>query len=41
MKSLLRQYDVVIVGGGVAGLFAAYLMARTGLRVAVIEEFRG
>ncbi|HIP57047.1 MAG TPA: FAD-dependent oxidoreductase, partial [Ignisphaera aggregans] len=38
MKSLPHQYDVVIVGGGVAGLFAAYLMARTGLRVAVIEK---
>lgn len=38
MKSLQRQYDVVIVGGGAAGLFAAYLMARTGLRVAVIEK---
>jgi glycine/D-amino acid oxidase-like deaminating enzyme len=32
--------DVVIVGGGITGLSAAYLLKRAGLRVAVLEKGR-
>lgn len=32
-----RQVDVCVIGGGVAGLTTAYLLARTGASVAVIE----
>ncbi len=35
---MTRTYDIVIVGGGVSGLFAAYTLAKAGLRVAVIEK---
>ena len=34
-----RFYDVVIIGGGVAGLSAAIYSARGGAHVAVVEEF--
>ncbi len=34
-------YDVVVVGAGVVGLFAAYRLARRGLSVAVVEEREG
>lgn len=33
-------YDVVIVGGGITGLTAAYLLKRAGQRVAVLEKGR-
>jgi glycine/D-amino acid oxidase-like deaminating enzyme len=32
--------DVVVVGGGIIGVFAAYYMARRGLSVAVVEKGR-
>ena len=32
------MYDVLIVGGGPAGLYAAYCLAKAGRRVAVFEE---
>lgn len=32
--------DVVVIGGGIIGVFAAYFMARRGLSVAVVEKGR-
>ncbi|MCW3999335.1 MAG: succinate dehydrogenase flavoprotein subunit [Candidatus Bathyarchaeota archaeon] len=32
------QYDVVVVGGGISGLYAAYTAAQGGLRVAVVSK---
>jgi geranylgeranyl reductase family protein len=32
------MYDIVIVGGGLSGCFSAYHLAKTGLKVLVIEE---
>jgi glycine/D-amino acid oxidase-like deaminating enzyme/nitrite reductase/ring-hydroxylating ferredoxin subunit len=34
------QVDVVVVGGGITGLTAAYLLKRAGLKVAVLERDR-
>src|SRR5579872_2815834 len=31
------QYNAIVIGGGTAGLTAARLLARSGLRVAIIE----
>ena len=36
----MNDYDVVIVGGRVAGASTALLLARAGLRVAVLERSR-
>src|SRR3954452_6118252 len=36
----MNDYDVVIVGGRVAGASTALLLARAGLRVAVVERWR-
>jgi geranylgeranyl reductase family protein len=35
-----ETYDVVVVGAGTAGSYAAYLMARQGLKVALVERKR-
>lgn len=35
-----REVDVLVVGGGITGLTAAYLLARAGKRVAVVERER-
>src|SRR5476651_2064618 len=35
-----EQVDVAIVGGGITGLTAAYLLTRAGRRVALIERER-
>jgi len=34
----LMDYDVVIIGGGAAGLFCAFMAGRRGRRVLVIEH---
>jgi glycine/D-amino acid oxidase-like deaminating enzyme len=34
---LPRRFDLVVVGGGFAGVYAAWRMARAGLRVALVE----
>ena len=34
------EADVVVIGGGIVGAFAAYYMARRGLRVALLEKGR-
>jgi len=36
---LYGEYDVVVVGGGVAGCAAAIASARTGARTVLIEKF--
>jgi glycine/D-amino acid oxidase-like deaminating enzyme len=35
---LPKRADVVVIGGGIIGVFAAYYMARRGLSVAVVEK---
>ena len=37
----VARFDVVVVGAGTAGAYAAYLLARAGLRVALLESKRG
>ena len=32
--------DVVVIGGGIVGAFAAYYLARRGVRVALVEKGR-
>ncbi len=34
----MRTYDVIIAGGGTAGLYAAYLLAKLGFSVLVVEQ---
>jgi len=38
--SLPAQADVVVIGGGIIGVFAAYYLARRGVSVAVVEKGR-
>ncbi len=35
---LPREADVVVIGGGVIGVFSAYYLARRGVRVALVEK---
>jgi Dehydrogenases (flavoproteins) len=35
-----RAYDVVVVGAGPAGSMAAYVAAKLGLKVLIIDRFR-
>jgi Dehydrogenases (flavoproteins) len=35
---LAEKFDVIVVGAGVSGLAAAYVMAKEGLNVIVIEK---
>jgi glycine/D-amino acid oxidase-like deaminating enzyme/nitrite reductase/ring-hydroxylating ferredoxin subunit len=39
-QALPKEIDVVIIGGGITGLTAAYLLKRSGRRVAVFERER-
>lgn len=39
-SSLPAQADVVVIGGGIIGVFAAYYLARRGVSVAVLEKGR-
>ncbi len=39
-NELMKQYDVIVVGGGPAGLFAAGFAARQGARVLLLEKNR-
>lgn len=39
-RELPTHADVVVIGGGIIGVFAAYYMARRGLSVAVLEKGR-
>jgi glycine/D-amino acid oxidase-like deaminating enzyme len=38
--SLPREADVVVIGGGVVGVFTSYYLARRGLKVALLEKGR-
>ena len=38
--SLPREADVVVIGGGVVGVFTAYYLARRGVSVAPLEKGR-
>jgi len=35
---LPAEADAVVIGGGIAGVFAAYYLAKTGLKVALVEK---
>ena len=35
----MEQYDIVVLGGGIAGIAAAVSAARTGLKVALVEQY--
>lgn len=37
-QELPKEADVVVIGGGVAGVFSAYYMAQRGLKVALVEK---
>lgn len=38
MKKGVEKWDAIVVGGGLAGLSAAYEMAKKGLEVMVVER---
>ncbi len=37
MARLSKEYDVIVVGGGINGLACAAYLQKSGLRVAVLE----
>lgn len=38
---MTEQYDVVVAGAGTAGAYASYLLAKAGLKVALLESKSG
>ncbi len=38
MDQNIEKFDLAIIGGGLAGLYLAYLLSKTNLKLAVIEE---
>jgi L-2-hydroxyglutarate oxidase LhgO len=38
MPPVIRKYDVLVIGGGVVGLWTAFLAAKTGAAVAILER---
>ncbi len=38
--TLPSEADVVVIGGGVVGVFTAYYLARSGVKVALVEKGR-
>ncbi|RWF17743.1 MAG: FAD-dependent oxidoreductase, partial [Mesorhizobium sp.] len=37
-SELPRSADAVVIGGGIVGVFAAYYLARRGVKVALVEK---
>jgi len=40
-RRMVREWDVIIVGGGIGGLSCAHFLRRTGLRVCILERSPG
>lgn len=38
MKSIVKEYNVIVVGGGMSGICAAIAAARAGCSVALVQE---
>ena len=36
--SVKKDYDCIVIGGGISGLYVAYRLLRSGLRVLVLEK---
>ncbi|WJV67039.1 FAD-binding protein [Pectobacteriaceae bacterium CE70] len=34
----MKKYDVILIGGGIAGLMSAYKLCEIGLSVALVEK---
>ncbi len=41
MSKLTKEYDAIIIGGGMFGIYAAYLLSSNGAKVAILEKERG
>src|SRR5438105_5463692 len=38
MKSAMRQFDAIVIGGGLVGTAIGYGLARAGLKTAILDE---